>query len=83
MSLQNLLFINDYFNGLLPDCFDGYFTLLSDSHSPLTGKATNGHLVVPRVDSDCFGRKSFKDQSTVLWNDIAAKFPQENFANMP
>ena len=83
VSLQNLLFIHDYFNGLLPDCFDGYFTFLSDSHSHLTRNATNGHLVVPRVDSDRFGRKSFKVQSTVLWNDIAAKFPQENFANMP
>lgn len=83
VSLQNLLFIHDYFNGLLPDCFDGYFTFLSDSHSHLTRNATNGHLVVPRVESDRFGRKSFKVQSTVLWNDIAAKFPQENFANMP
>ena len=74
VSLQNLLFIHDYFNGLLPDCFDGYFTFLSDSHSHLTRNATNGHLVVPRVDSDRFGRKSFRVQSTILWNDIAVKF---------
>ena len=38
--------------------------------------------VVPLCDSDRFGRKSFKVQSTLLWNNITAKFPNENFINI-
>ena len=82
VSLQNLLFIHDYFNGNLPECFNGYLTLLQDAHRHATRNSLSSHIVVPLCDSDRFGRKSFKVQSTLLWNNITAKFPNENFINI-
>ena len=82
VSLQNLLFIHDYFNGNLPECFNGYLTLLQDAHGHATRNSLSSHIVVPLCDSDRFGRKSFKVQSTLLWNNITAKFPNENFINI-
>ena len=82
VSLQNLLFIHDYFNSKLPACFTGYFTLLTDVHDHITRNAGHGHLLVPTVASERFGRKSFKIQSILLWNNFAEKFPTEDFTNI-
>ena len=82
VSLQNILFIHDYFNDLLPECFNGYFTLLRDAHSHATRNAGIGRLVVPPFDSDRYGRKSFKIQAILLWNNLADHFPAEDFTNI-
>ena len=82
VSLQNLLFIHDYFNGKLPECFAGYFTLSSDAHDHETRTAGQGHLFVPSVESERYGRKSFKIQSILLWNNFAEKFPNDDFINL-
>ena len=82
VSLQNLLFIHDYFNSKLPACFTGYFTLSTDVHDHMTRNAGHGHLFVPTVASERFGRKSFKIQSILLWNNLAEKFPTEDFTNI-
>ena len=82
VSLQNLLFIHDYFNDKLPECFNGYFTLLRDAHDHETRNAGTGHLVVPPIQSDRYGKKSFKIQSIILWNSFADKFPAEDLTNI-
>ena len=63
VSLQNLLFIHDYFNDKLPECFNGYFTLLRDAHDHETRNAGIGHLVVPSVQSDLYGKKKIIQNS--------------------
>ena len=82
VSLQNLLFIHDYFNSNLPACFTGYFTLSTDMHDHITLNAAQGHLFVPSVVSERFGRKSFQIQSILLCNNFAEKFPTEDFTNI-
>ena len=78
----NMSIIHDYFNGKLPECFAGYFTLSSDAHDHATRNAGQGHLFVPFVESERYGRKSFKIQSILLWNNFAEKCPTDDFINL-
>ena len=83
VSLQNLLFIHDFFNSKLPECFNGYFTLAREAHDHETRNADHGQIFIPSVEFERYGRKSFKIQSILQWNNIAEKFPFVDFTSIP
>jgi len=76
VTLKNLLFVHDYFNNNLPESFAGYFTRTGDLHPHNTRNAAEGHLYVPPTDSVRYGRKSFKLQAILSWNNCIDQFPR-------
>jgi hypothetical protein len=83
VTLKNLLFVHDYFNNNLPESFAGYFTRTGDLHPHNTRNASQGHLYVPATDSVRYGRKSFKLQAILSWNNCIDQFPGVDLALLP
>jgi hypothetical protein len=76
VTLQNVLFVHDYFNNNLPESFSGFFTLSRDMHTHGTRGALRGQLYVPNTESTRFGRKSIKIKSILSWNEFAKSFQE-------
>ena len=83
VTLKNLLFVHDYFNNNLPESFAGYFTRRGDMHPHNTRNASQGHLYVPDTDSVRYGRKSFKLQAILSWNNCIGQFPGIDLTHLP
>ena len=58
--LQNCLLVYDFFNGNLPDSFEGIFSRVGDTHSNHTRNAGKGMLSIPRYKGTTYGLKSIK-----------------------
>ena len=83
VSLKNYLFIHDYFNDKLPECFSNFFFLTKDIHTYDTRNAAAGSLFLPDCDSVRYGRNSIKISSILSWNNFTKKFPEIDFLNFP
>ena len=59
VKLQNCLFVHDFLNKKLPDCFENYFQTLSDVHTKSTKARDLGCLFIPHFSTSKFGIKSF------------------------
>ena len=68
VKLQNVLFVHDYLNNKLPDCFDNYFTILSDLHDKKTKACELGCLISLISNTKKYGIKSFTHKCIDIWN---------------
>ena len=59
IKLHNCIFVHDYLNNKLPNCFDNYFITLSDIHTQGTLNSSLGCLFIPHVNTTKHGIKSF------------------------
>ena len=82
VTLKNLLFVHDYLNKSVPDCFDGYFILEKDLYHQNTRNAVNSKLFKPYRDSTKYGLKSFKLTTISSWNELCDAHPNCNFPTL-
>ena len=74
IKLQNCLFVHDYLNNKLPDCFDNYFEIISDIHTQCTINSILGCLFVPHFNTTKHGIKSFTRKCINNWNFFSTLF---------
>jgi len=83
VTLKNLLFVHDYFNNQLPNCFDEYFTLEKDIHQQNTRNSSKTNkLHVPNTVQVTYGDHSFKSRVVVAWNDLCNVIPNVKFQTL-
>ena len=71
VRLRNCLFIYDFINGSLPNCFQDYFLSLSDVYSTYETRSSKlGALFVPAVNTTTYGINSIIYKSIQCWNYI-------------
>ena len=80
VSLDNCLFVYDFFKNNLPQCFFNYFKTLQESYpaNVSTRNSKSGHLVVPPANSTKYGLKSFKRSAINAWNLFTKNFINGN-----
>ena len=71
IKLNNCLFIHDYLNDLLPDCFKDYYIPLNSLYFEGTKNAKLGCLFVPFKKSTKYGINSITHQSILTWNSMS------------
>ena len=67
ITLQNILFVHDYFHDKLPICFRNYFTLVSDVHNRSTIRNDIGSLYAPKINTK-IGSNSLSKVCVDSWN---------------
>ena len=71
VKLNNCLFIYDYINGLLPNCFEDYFIKMNVMYENFeTRNSSMGALFVPSVNTTKYGLNSIAYKSIQCWNYI-------------
>ena len=73
VKIQNSPFVHDYLNNMLPDCFQNYFSPLSDLQDIKTKACELGCLFVPHVRTTKFGLKSITRKCIDSWNFFSFK----------
>ena len=71
VKIHNCLFVHDFLNNQLPDCFDNYFVLLSDLRDIKTKASKLGCLFVPHYRTTKFGLKSLTPKCIDAWNSCS------------
>ena len=75
VKVENILFIYDYLNNLLPDCFQNEFHLLANSYTSVGTRRSNlGCLHIGRRKSTKYGTNSISHQSIQNWNSTTKLF---------
>jgi len=83
VTLKNLLFVHDYFNNQLPNCFNGYFILKKDILQKNTrNSSTTNKLHVPRTVQVTYGDHSFKSKVVAAWNGLCNVIPNTKFQTL-
>ena len=80
-SLQNCLFVHDYVNNKLPECFASYFKTVTEVHSQGTRNSQWGCLHIPHFATKQYGLDSITKQSILIWNHFSKLF-KCNFKNI-
>ena len=79
---QNCLFVHDYLNNSLPDCFDGqYFKLNHLYFNAHTRNSNLGCLFLPSKNTTKYGLNSITQKSINSWNSIT-KNMKTDLSNM-
>ena len=73
VKIQNCLFVYDFLNNNLPDCFQNYFSPLSDLQDIKTKACELGCLFIPHVRTTKFGLKSITRKYIDSWNYFSFK----------
>jgi len=79
VKIESCLFINRCFNDLVPPLFKDWFNLLKNSHNHETRSSQLGTLVIPNVNTKCFGRFSFTNSAINSWNYFQKELPEKAF----
>ena len=75
IRLNNCLFVHDYLNNALPDCFADYFQKLKLKYENiLTRNSSLGALYVPSVRTSSFGIHSITFRSIQCWNQVTKSY---------
>jgi len=74
ISLQNCLFVHDFFHKDLPSCFSTYFTPVSEIHSRNTRSAQLGCLFIPEFLTKRYGLNSITRKCIDKWNFFSKTF---------
>ena len=74
VTLQNCLFVHDFLNNTLPDCFQNLFQPLDESHGISTKASDLGCLYIPSCRTTKFGLNSFTRKCINSWNFFSLKF---------
>ena len=81
ITLQNILFVYDFFKKTLPSCFDSYFTRLSDVHDFNTVNSDLGCLFTPYLSTTRYGLNSLTRKCINSWNE-ASRLLKTNLATL-
>ena len=73
ITLQNCLFVHDYFHDKLPDCFVDYFRLITDVHQRNTIRNSLGFLYAPEYKTKKYGLNSITRKCPNSWNHFSEK----------
>ena len=68
MTLENCIFIKNYFSQTLPTPFKNRFTLSTDSHTHNTRWSNLGCLKIPPHKTRIYGRQSVNISAMYIWN---------------
>ena len=71
IKLRNCLFVHDFLNNLLPNCFYDYFKELNLIYTHDTRSSSLGCLYVPLVNTTTYGINSITYKSIQCWNRIS------------
>ena len=74
ITLQNCLFVHDFFHKKLPVCFDNYFQSVKRVHSIGTKSNKLGCIFVPHVSTTRYGLHSITRKSICSWNYFSKFF---------
>ena len=72
--IENILFINNSFNNLLPIIFKNWFTFCSDVHNYQTVSFTADKIFKPSYRTDSYGKNSIAIGAINSWNNTQHKF---------
>ena len=83
VTLENCLFIFDFFKKALPPCFDNYFKTLKEMYpsNVCTRNSESGYLFIPRSRSKKYGLNSFKRNAINAWNMFTNVFRDDQSIN--
>ena len=73
ISLQNCLFVHDFFHNKLPHCFSNYFQVLSEVHSRTTKNLSLDCIFVPHSMTVKYGISSITRHSISCWNNFSTQ----------
>ena len=71
---ENILFINESFNNVLPPIFESWFTYGSDVHNYQTVSPTADKIFKPSYRTDSYGKYSVTIGAINSWNKIQHQF---------
>ena len=74
ISLQNCLFVHDFLNNKLPDCFSEFFTPISQLNSKMTKNVELGFLFIHHSKSTKYGLNSTNRKCINSWNSFSRTF---------
>ena len=75
IKLRNCLFVHDFINGILPDCFQGYFTKLNFLYESIETRSSSlGALYLPGINTTLYGLNSITYKAVHCWNHISNAF---------
>ena len=72
---MNFMYVFDSIKGNLPIILNYNFTTILNLHFYNTRSAEQHQMTLPRVNTQIYGIKSIKYQSTHIWNTLVNKFP--------
>ena len=81
ITVNNCLFVYDYFNNNLPTSFKNTFVKTNDLHEYPTRQATTGKLYIPSYKTTTFGLKSIYKRCINSWNNITTQINSINRIN--
>ena len=76
VTLENCLFVYDFFKNKLPRCFNNYFKTLKETYrsNVCTRNSKSGCLVLTSAKSTKYGLHSFKRMAINTWNTFTKVF---------
>ena len=72
-NLQLAYFVFEYVNGLSPQFFENYFTIIGSKHDIRTRQSTRGNLFLERQHTIQYGIRSVQYSGAKLWNSIPSE----------
>ena len=77
IELQNCLFVHDFLNNNLPNCFKDYFIKINEIHSIRTTSSKLGCLYTPYLSTTRYGLNSITKKCIDIWNFFTKYFKQD------
>ena len=83
VTLENCLFVYDFFKNTLPRCFNNYFKTLKEIYpsNVSTRNSESGCLFLPSFSSTKYGLNSFKRNAIKSWNMFTNIFRDDQSTN--
>ena len=81
ISVNNCLFVYDYFNNNLPRSFTNTFLRTDDLHKYSTRQTTSGQLYTPWYNTTIFGLKCIYKRCIDSWNQFSININNINRRN--
>ena len=75
LQLRSILFVYDYLKNNLPDCFDEFFSMQSDSHLLNTRLSETLALWIPFVNTSTYGFRTVSWRCLLTWNETLKSYP--------
>ena len=82
VTLQNIMFVHDYFNENTPHCFNSYFTRIRDIHEITTKNSHLGCLFTTFATTTKYGLNSITRKCLLNWNEMTNDL-KTNLSSIP
>ena len=72
---KNCLFVHDFLNGILPDCFEDFFSKLNAVYNNIvTRNSSLGALYLPTINTTSYGLNSVTYKAIQCWNHVTNSY---------